>query len=112
MFLRWDALLSKADSENKITSQNPYHKDVMNLHYRLRLPEEVFKQAVPVRDMLTAMTGHWLLHLRTMYRDPIHGGTQAGTWWGVTSPWQAPGRGSICLGTDMIMPLLKEDLMV
>ncbi|KFZ15449.1 hypothetical protein V502_05581 [Pseudogymnoascus sp. VKM F-4520 (FW-2644)] len=106
----WDALLSEANSDNKITEESPSLKDTQNLCFRMRTGEEVSKQTVQVKDLLRAMAGHWHLRLRSMCCSPSHGGPQDGDWFGVTMPFGGPGKGTITLGAELIRALLTKDL--
>ncbi|KFY13370.1 hypothetical protein V492_03323 [Pseudogymnoascus sp. VKM F-4246] len=106
----WDALLSKKDSDNKSTKPSPYNDGTTNLFFKLRTSEEVYTQAIPVRNRLMEMAGHWVLRFRSPNRDARDGSPQAGAWWGVTIPVTVAGKASITINSELFRPLLKEDL--
>lgn len=110
--LRWDALLSDANSDNKRTEQSPHNTREQNLHFRVRKPEEASKQTEQVKELLRAMSGHWFLKMRSMFRNPTNGGPMETHWLGVTTALGGPGKGSITLSSELIMVLLRKDLTV
>lgn len=110
--LRWDALLSEANSSNKRTEQSPYESDVQNLRFWMRKPEEVYKQIVQVKDLLREMSGQWFFNLRSTSRNQTNGGLQEGGWTGVTVAVGGPGKGSITPGAEFIRALLTKNLTV
>lgn len=79
----------------------------------MRTPEEIHNQAVDAKNLLTAMTGNWVISIRSMYRNPRDGGPQkGGDWWGVTIPASGRGKGLICLGMEIVRALIRRDLTV
>lgn len=104
--------MSNADSDNKKTEQSPHVSADQNLFFRLRTPEEVHKQAAQVKELLLEMRGHWLFHMRSMFSNSTSGGPAPVNWVGVTVKYGGPGKGAICLSSELIKALLSRDLTV
>ncbi|OBT69222.1 hypothetical protein VE03_01844 [Pseudogymnoascus sp. 23342-1-I1] len=106
----WDALLSEANSDNKIIEQSPHVSSEQNLFFWMRTPEEVSKQALQVKELFMEMKGHWLFHFRSMFSNSTRGGPTSIEWTGVTTMYGGPGKGSICIGSELMEALVRTDL--